>query len=278
MSNDSVDRRDFLLRFGLWVMAAAQLFPAAVFGQRAESGFLNRVVVDGSETRRYQVFVPSDYASGTRWPVILFLHGGGEQGDDGLLQTEVGLGSAIRRHVDRWPAIIVFPQVRPGKRWNGQDAAWALKALEETQREFATDPTRVYLTGLSRGGAGAYYLAYRNPGRFAAVLIACGRVTPATTMDGQPAPDVDPVVPVRAGDPFSALASTLRHTPIWVFHGDADAVIPVDESRRVTAALRNAGAPITYTELPGAGHNAWDTAYGNADVARWLFAQQRSTR
>jgi len=126
-------------------------------------------LVDGTETRRYQVFVPNDYTPSLRWPVILFLPGGGQQGDDGLLQTQVGLGSAIRLHADRWPAIVVFPQVRPGKRWNAQDAAWALKALEQTQREFATDPNRVYLTGLSGGGAGAYYLAYRDPGRFAAV-------------------------------------------------------------------------------------------------------------
>ena len=151
-----IRRYSVMLRLGFGLMAAVLVFPAAVFGQRAESGFLNRVVVDGSETRRYQVFVPSDYSTTQRWPVILFLHGGGEEGDDGFLQTEVGLGSAIRRHADRWPAIVVFPQVRPGKRWNGQDAAWALKALDETQREFATDPSRVYLTGLSCGGAGAY--------------------------------------------------------------------------------------------------------------------------
>ena len=267
-----------MLRLGFGLMAAVLVFPAAVFGQRAESGFLNRVVVDGSETRRYQVFVPSDYSTTQRWPVILFLHGGGEEGDDGFLQTEVGLGSAIRRHADRWPAIVVFPQVRPGKRWNGQDAAWALKALDETQREFATDPSRVYLTGLSCGGAGAYYLAYRNPGRFAAVLISCGRVTPATTLGGQPAPDVDPVVPGTDGDPFRALAAKLKQTPTWVFHGDADTVISVEESRRATEALREAGAPITYTELPGVGHNAWDTAYGRVDVAQWLFAQYRTAR
>ncbi len=263
-----------MVRPGVGFMAVALLLPTFVFGQRVETGFLNRAVVDGTQTRRYQVFVPGNYTPTQRWPVILFLHGGGEQGDDGLLQTQVGLGSAIRLHADRWPAIVVFPQVRPGQRWNAQDAAWALKALEETQREFATDPNRVYLTGLSRGGAGAYYLAYRNPGRFAALLIACGRVTPATTLNGQPAPDLDPVIPVSDGDPFDALAAKLRNTPVWVFHGDADTTIPVDESRRAAAALRKAGAPIMYTELPGVGHNAWDTAYGTAEVSRWLFTNR----
>jgi predicted peptidase len=261
------------MRLGFGVMAAVVALPAS----SVETGFLNRVLVDGSDRRRYQVFVPADYTPGRRWPVILFLHGGGEQGDDGFLQTEIGLGAAIRRHADQWPAIVVFPQVRPGKRWNGRDAAWALAALDETQREFATDPDRVYLTGLSRGGAGAYYLAYRHPDRFAALLVSCGPITPATMMDGKPAPDTDPIVPPeKGGDPFTALASKLKRTPIWIFHGDADTVIPVEESRRLAEALRKAGASITYTELPGVGHGAWDAAYGREDVSRWLFAQRRA--
>lgn len=265
-----------MLRLGAALLVAAFVYPVSAFGQRVETGFINRTVVDGTQTRRYQVFVPSNYTPTQRWPVILSLHGGGEQGDDGLLPTEFGLGSAIRRNQDRWPTLVVFPQVRPGKRWNGEDAAWALKALEQTQLEFATDPNRVYLTGLSRGGAGAYYLAYRDPGRFAALLVVCGRVTSAATLDGQPAPDLDPVIPVSDGDVFDALAAKLKNLPIWVFHGDADITISVDESRRAAAALRKAGARITYTELPGVGHNARDTAYRDAAVAQWLFSNRIS--
>ena len=264
------------MRLRLWavLLTITVVFPVHAFGQRVETGFLNRVLVDGTQTRRYQVFVPSDYTPAQRWPIVLFLHGGGAQGDDGLLQTENGLGSAIRSNPDRWPALVVFPQVRPGKRWNGEDAAWALKALEQTQREFATDPNRVYLTGLSRGGAGAYYLAYRDPSRFAALLVICGRVTVASTLDGQPSPDLDPVIPTADGEPFEALASKLKNMPTWVFHGDADMTISVDESRRATAALRKVGARITYTELPGVGHNAWDTAYATPDVVPWLLSNR----
>ena len=264
------------VRIGAALLVAAFVCPLPAFGQQVETGFINRIVVDGTVTRRYQVFVPSNYTPTQRWPIILFLHGGGEQGDDGLLPTEVGLGSAIRRNQDRWPALVVFPQVRPGRRWNGEDAAWALKALEQTQREFATDPNRVYLTGLSRGGAGAYYLAYRDPGRFAALLVVCGRVTAATTLGGQPAPDLDAVIPASAGDPFDALAAKLKNIPTWVFHGDADMTISVEESRRAVAALRSVDARITYTELPGVGHNAWDTAYRDAAVAQWLFSNRAS--
>ncbi|MBK6496241.1 MAG: prolyl oligopeptidase family serine peptidase [Gemmatimonadetes bacterium] len=258
------------------LIAVMLAFPVAASAQRQGTGFLNRVVVEGSETRRYQVFVPADYTSSRRWPVVLFLHGGGEQGNDGLIQTEVGLGSAIRRDAERWSAIVVFPQVRDGRPWNGQDAAWALKALEQTQREFATDPFRVYLTGMSRGGAGAYYLAYRHPTLFAAILVVCGRVRLAANRDGQPARDTDPVIPVADGDPFEALAAKLKNVPLWVFHGDADAVVPVEESRRATAALRKAGSPVIYTELAGVGHNAWDSAYRNPEVVQWLLSNRIS--
>lgn len=266
--------RAFVSSHRLAALLAAACFPLPAFGQHVETGFINRTVVDGIHTRRYQVFVPVDYTPMQRWPVILFLHGGGEQGNDGLMPTEVGLGSAVRRNQDRWPAIVVFPQVRPGRRWNGEDAAWALKALEQTEREFSTDPSRVYLSGLSRGGAGAYYLAYRDPGRFAALLVVCGRVTAASTLNGRPAPDLDPVTPAAAGDPFDALAAKLKGLPVWVFHGDADKAISVEESRHLVVALKMVGARITYTELPGVGHNAWDVAYGDRAVAEWLFSHR----
>lgn len=243
--------------------------------QLPQTGFLNRTIVEGGTTRRYQVYVPADYTPARRWPVILFLHGGGAQGDDGLVQTEGAIGSAIRRTPARWPAIVVFPQVRPGRRWNGDDARWAMAALEAAEQEFATDSARVYLTGLSRGGAGAWYLAYRHPDRFAAVLVACGRVTPAAVPDERSAPDRDPVVPGADGEPFAALAARLRATPVWIWHGEADDLVPVAESRRAAAALRASGGAVTLTELPRVGHNVWDLMYDSPRVIQWLFAQRR---
>lgn len=234
-----------------------------------DTGFLNRTLTHDHELFRYQVYVPAAYTPTSRWPVVLFLHGGGERGDDGLLQTEVGLGSAVRRHAAQWPAIIVFPQGRKGFRWNARDAAVALEALRLTEEEFATDPDRVYLTGMSRGGVGSYYLAYRDPARFAAVLVACGRVRPPDASESA-------VVPAEDGDPFAALARRLRGVPLWLYHGDADATITVEESRLLAAALRELGAPFHYTELPGGDHNAWDAMYRSAEVVEWLFGQRRA--
>src|SRR5206468_7629685 len=92
------------------------------------------------------------YTASQRWPVILFLHGAGERGDDGLLQTQVGLGAAVRQNAARFPAIIVFPQMPAESAWTGTPAQVAIAALEQVSREFQVDSDRLYLTGLSMGG------------------------------------------------------------------------------------------------------------------------------
>lgn len=259
-------RRSYPLPAVLLLLALA--LPSLAASPR-ETGFLNRTLELDHEVFRYQVYVPAAYAPTNRWPVVLFLHGGGERGDDGLLQTEVGIGSAVRRNAAQWPAIIVFPQGRKGLRWNAQEAAVALEALRATEAEFSTEPDRVYLTGMSRGGVGSYYLAYRDPARFAAILVACGRVRPPDASESA-------VVPAADGDPFAALARRLRGVPLRLFHGDADATITVEESRLLAAALRELDAPFTYTEIPGGDHNAWDAMYRSAEVVEWLFGQRRA--
>lgn len=106
-----------------------------------ETGFVNRTIVDGDGVHRYQVFVPSDYERGRPLPVILFLHGADERGTDGRRQTEVGLGRALRRTPERYPAIVVFPQGPPeALLWTEHEGDVAIRALEDTQRE--CEPTR----------------------------------------------------------------------------------------------------------------------------------------
>jgi predicted peptidase len=244
------------------------LGPSTAAAQTRETGFLNRTVTVAGESYKFQVFVPADYTPTRAWPVVLFLHGGGERGTDGIFQTEVGIGSAVRRFADRFAAIVVMPQARPATTWSGAMANVALSALSQTESEFATDPARVYLTGLSLGGAGTWYLAYRHTNRFAALLVICARVRPGPNT-------VDPVVPAADGEPFAALAGKVRHLPIWVFHGDADPTVPVDESRGIVAALKALNAPVRYSELPGVGHNSWDAAYRSPEVIQWLLAQRR---
>lgn len=222
-----------------------------------------------------QVYVPREYRRSTSWPIILALHGGGEYGRDGLAQTEGGLGRAIRRHADRYPGIVVLPQSPPGGTPGFQAIGEriALAALDRSMAEFNADASRVYLTGLSTGGNGAWYLAYHHADRFAALVVVCGFVGEFTgTTSGVHYPAI---VPASVSDPFTALAQRVSRLPIWIFHGDADPTVPVEVSRRMASALKAIGANVQYTELPGVGHNAWDPAYDRADLVTWLFNQQR---
>jgi predicted peptidase len=236
-----------------------------------ETGFLNRTVrVNGTEYP-YSVYIPRDFDRTRNWPVILFLHGSGERGSDGLRPSQVGLGSAIRFEPSRVPAIAVFPQAPLDSRWIGEPANAAMAALDAATAEFHGARDRTYLTGLSMGGYGSIHLALAIPGRFAAVVIVCGGLMPHPTTT---AVRRSPLIP-EGVDPYAFVADALRAVPIWIFHGADDPVIPVDEARRLDEELRKAGANVRYTEYPGVGHNAWDRAYGEAELWDWLFAQRR---
>lgn len=232
-----------------------------------ETGFLDRVLAEGGDSMRYRVYVPAEPTAERRWPVILFLHGSGEGGTDGRRPTDVGIGHAIRRHPERFPAVVVFPQARRGEPWNGAMAERAMRALDASAGEFSADPERVYLTGISMGGYGAWRLALQHPDRFAALVPICGGLDAPERRSRRGAGD--------ASDPFVRAARTLRHLPTWVFHGADDPVIPVTESRLMVDALRREGGNVRYTEYPGVEHGSWDPAYADPALARWLFAQRR---
>lgn len=238
--------------------------------QRVETGFLDRTVTVGTRVYRYQVYVPADYQTKASWPAILFLHGAGERGDDGLLQTNVGLGPAIRQNPSRYPTIVVFPQVPRDSQWVGAPGEMAVAALQQTIREFHVDPNRVYLTGLSMGGHGTWYVAYRHPELFTAIVPICGWVREFPQFRGSV-----PVVPGDSAAVMPSLAQRLAKVSVWIFHGEIDQVVNVNGSREPAAALKAAGVNVQYTELLGLNHNSWDAAYGSDEFVRWLFAQQR---
>lgn len=252
------------------MQATVVLVAGQLNAQRVETGFLDRTVTVAGQSYRYQVYVPADYSTEARWPAILFLHGAGERGTDGLLQTTVGLGPAIRGAPKRFPAIVVLPQAPPDSQWVGAPAEMAFAALTRTMAEFQVDPGRVYLTGLSMGGHGTWYLAYRHPELFAAIAPICGWVPDLPRFPGSM-----PVVPPDSGAAIPALARRLAKTSIWIFHGEMDAVVPVSASREPAAALKAVSADARYTEYLGLNHNSWDATYASDEFTRWLFAQRR---
>jgi predicted peptidase len=230
--------------FAVAVLGAAVVPPQAALGQAKEgTGFLNKEY-DGV---KYVVFVPHEKKAGEKYPVILFLHGSGETGTDGLKQSKQGIGNAIRKHEKTFPFLTVMPQSQKGG-WKAEsgEGKRAIAILDSVIKEYDGDPKRTYLTGLSMGGYGTWSLATAYPDRWAAIAPVCG-----------------------GGDPSQA--AKIAKIPCWDFHGDADTAVPVDKSRKMIAALKAAGGDPKYTEYPGVGHNSWDKAYGTPELYPWLL-------
>jgi predicted peptidase len=238
---------------------------------RKQTGFLDRTVSSGGMTYRYQVYVPNTWNKRQKWPVLLFLHGYGERGSDGLLQTDVGIGHAIRTHADRYQLVIVIPQCSNTSLWtNPAMEEMALAALAQSVHEFKGDRDRLYLSGLSMGGYGTWDMAARYPGKFAALAPVCGGLRAPGLPELHSSLLDDP----KITDAYAETARRIGRTPIWVFHGGADPVVPVEESRKMVEALKAVNANVKYTEYPGVGHNSWDKAYAEPDFVPWLLSQK----
>ncbi|HIJ73108.1 MAG TPA: prolyl oligopeptidase family serine peptidase [Candidatus Hydrogenedentes bacterium] len=213
------------------------------------TGFINKTMeVDGRQ-RHFAVYVPRQYDPRKQWPLIVFLHGMGERGDDGLLQTDVGIGRAIRRWPDRFPCLVLMPQCPDTVYWD-EAVADIDAALHKTIDEYAVNPSRICLTGLSLGGFATWIYGARNTDTFAALMPVCG-----------------------GGNPEDATA--LARVPIWAFHGADDDLVAVEQSRAMVEAVKNAGGDVRYTEYKDTGHNAWDKAYSDPKTIKWLLRQKK---
>jgi predicted peptidase len=244
------------------ICALAVTLPA-----QSATGFLDRTVKTGALTMKYQVYVPVTYDRHRALPVILFMHGSGERGSDGLKQTQVGMPAQIRLHRDWFDAIVVMPQSPDDSVFRGAVAHGAFAAFEKSVNEFHGDRQRLYVTGLSMGGYGVWQQILDHPGVFAAAVAVCGGLTPSADMD-------DLYVGVKADDPFAYVAQRTKELPVWIFHGAKDDVVPVAQSRKLVVAMQDAGSWPLYTEYSDLGHFAWDRAYSDEAMWKWLFAQR----
>ncbi len=225
--------------------------------------------------------MPADFKRSHKWPVIVFLHDNGGRGVDGVSQTNTGLASVIRRDRDRVPAIVVFPQANPSSRWSSPVMQeQVLACLDATAKEFNGDPDRFYLIGYSMGGQGVLRLASRWPNRFAALVDISGTViakSPSATNE-QVALDVQTHPFLTAPDLYRGLAQVVAATPIWIFHGDADQSVPVEQSRQLVSALKSTGAKVRYTEYPGASHEIEERALSEPELLKWLLSHKKESR
>jgi predicted peptidase len=216
-------------------------------------GFQLRTVKTPSGERKYMVFVPNAYDGSRALPAILFLHGSGERGDDGIKGGQIGLGAAILANPDRFPAFVVMPQASKTWQADSDDAKAALAALEDVQATYKIDPDRIALTGLSMGGAGAWSIASANPDRFSSLLVVCGRGKPE-------------------------MAKVLKHLPTWIIVGDEDSLGTLQNARDMAQALREIGSYPQVTEYRAVGHNSWDRAYNDSTVIEWLLSERRKAK
>ena len=200
------------------------------------------------EPLKYLVFLPEGYEENgdEAWPLLMFLHGAGERGDD-LERVKVHGPPKVAAAGGDVPFIIVAPQCPLDTWWS----VWQVRdLLDEVRAHHRVDDSRLYLTGLSMGGFGTWKMIAEFPDLFAAAVAICG-----------------------GGDP--ATAPAMGQLPIWAFHGAKDTVVPLSGSESMVEALHAAGNPAQLTVYPEAGHDSWTETYDNPELYEWLLRHRR---
>jgi predicted peptidase len=234
----------------------------------SKTEFLERSFESGGELIRYRVYLPSNRAEGKKLPVMLYLHGSDERGSDNEGQLS-GPAPSIEADPAKFDFIIVFPQCPAGRFWDKQMIEQAVNELDRTVSEFDGDEKRLYLAGFSLGGYGVWHTAAMYPDKFAAVVPMSGRVLPRPRERNRVAPELLELADEK--DPYLAFAERLRKTPIWIFHGDSDPIVPVSNSREMEKALQKVGnANAHYTELKNTGHISLTAAFSDPELFKWL--------
>jgi len=217
------------------------------------SGTQSEVSLDKEITRKldleYLLYLPDGYGehSEKKWPLVVFLHGAGERGDD-LEKVKIHGPPKLAANGKKFPFILISPQCPAEGWWPSQPVP---DLIDEAEQRYAIDPDRIYLTGLSMGGYGTWAFASRQPDRYAAIAPICG-----------------------GGTPY--LMRRLKQLPVWAFHGAKDTAVPLVESERLVEALKRAGNErVKFTVYPEAGHDSWTASYDNVELYKWLLSHER---
>ncbi|MDC8003400.1 prolyl oligopeptidase family serine peptidase [Aureisphaera galaxeae] len=226
--------------------------------------------VSQKDTLPYRILFPKDFNEQKSYPLLVFLHGSGERGNDNEAQLVHGsylfLEASVRK---TYPAIVVFPQCPTGKSWNNATTRESFQGrifdypetieenetldlleglLKDIQQRHLIDEQRIYLGGLSMGGMGTFEMLHRNPELFAAAFAICGGANPK-------------------------IAEKIKDTPIWIFHGKKDDVVPAHYSEKMHEALKAAGGNSTITLYPKVKHDSWTNTFEEPQLLPWLFSK-----
>jgi predicted peptidase len=199
----------------------------------------------------YLLSLPPGYEDGERdWPLLVFLHGAGERGDD-VQRVAIHWPPKIAGPGDDFPFVVVAPLCAKGAIWSPERI---LTLVDHAIEEFRIDESRIYLTGLSMGGFGTWATAARAPDRFAAIAPVCG------------------------GGSFIEGWGLRNRVPVWAFHGAEDRTVPVEESKRMVEIVERFGGEAKLTVYDGVGHDAWNRAYAEPELWKWLLGHRRGDR
>lgn len=224
-------------------------------------------VSEDGDTLNYRISFP-DFSGSEIYPVLLFLHGAGERGNDNISQLKWGVQNfATNEAIMRYKPIVIAPQAPRNSRWSNFEGNFregdplrlaeqpskpmklVIEMLDQVLADAPADSTRIYITGLSMGGFGTWDAIARWPDKFAAAVPVCG-----------------------GGDPTTA--ERITGIPVWAIHGADDPTVPAELSRQMIDALWEAGAQPGYTEYPAVGHFSWVQAYEDTYLLSWLFSQR----
>ena len=235
-----------------------------------------RSLVQNSDTMYYRIMFPKNYDSMKTYPVVFFLHGAGERGNDNLKQLVHG-GKLFTSDSARnfYQSIVIFPQCSNKDYWSNVlrlqgdiqnrsfyfledgEPSRSMELLQELVKyvlnEYPVKKDQVYVGGLSMGGMGTFELVRRMPNTFAAAISICGGANPST-------------------------AKQLRKTNWWIFHGANDNVVNPVFSEEMFKALKAKNAKVKFTLYPTVNHNSWDSAFAEPGLLTWLFSQRKNNR